>query len=63
MKKRNASGEKEMRHHIKDVTAAKGELKKDAGHLKVEIGKKISAALKQDHRVLKDMLKSDKKKG
>jgi hypothetical protein len=59
---KNKAGEREMRHHIKDVTKAKGELKKEAGHLKSEINKKITGALKQDHRVLKDMKKADGRK-
>lgn len=63
MKKINASGEKEIKAHIRDVTKARGELKKDAGHLKEKIGKKITGALKQDRKVLKDMQKSDRKKG
>jgi hypothetical protein len=62
MKKRNAAGEKEMRHHMKDVKGARKTLKSEAGHLKSSIGKKITSALAQDAKVLKDMKKADKKK-
>lgn len=61
MTKTNSSGEKEMRHHIKDVKGARKELTKEAGKLKKEIGGKITAALKQDHKVMKDMKKVDKR--
>lgn len=61
MRKKNAAGEREMRHHIKDVKAARSSLKERTGKLKDEIGKKITGALKQDHKVLRDMQRVDKK--
>jgi len=57
----NASGEKEIKSHIKTVKKARKDLKKDAGKLKTKIGKDITFALSQDKKVLKDMQKADKK--
>lgn len=59
---KNKAGIKEMHAHIKDVKGARKDLKKEASHLKAQIGKKITGALKQDHRVLKDMRSADRKK-
>ena len=58
---KNKAGEKEMRHHMKDVKEARSSLKKDAGDLKKEIGKKITGALKQDAKIMKDMRLADRK--
>lgn len=62
MKKSNASGEKEMKVHMQTVKGAKKSLKKDASDLKKDIGKKMTFALSQDAKIMKDMKKSDKKK-
>lgn len=59
---KNKAGIKEIKVHIKDVEKARSSLKKDAGSLKADIGKKITGALKQDRRVLKDMISADRKK-
>jgi len=59
---KNKAGIKEIKVHIKDVKQARTSLKKDAGELKSDIGKKITGALKQDHKVLKDMQRADRKK-
>ena len=56
------AAEKELRHHIKDVEGARKTLKKDAGELKSQIGKKITGALKQDHRVMADLKKAKGKR-
>ena len=58
---KNKAAEKEMRAHIRDVKKARGELKSDAHKLEGKIGKKITGALKQDARVMKDMKKADKR--
>lgn len=61
MKKPNASGEKEMKVHIKTVRGARSALKKDADKLEKKIGKDMTFALSQDARIMKDMKKADKK--
>lgn len=61
VKKINASGEKEMKKHISTVQSARKSLRKDASDLKKEIGKKMTFALSQDAKIMKDMKKSDKK--
>lgn len=58
---KNTAGIKKIKHHIKDVKVARTSLTRQAGSLKLDIGKKITGALKQDHKVLKDMKKADKK--
>ena len=58
---KNKAGEKEMQVHMRDVKSARKSLKKDAGNLKKEIGKKITGALKQDKKVMSDMKKADKR--
>lgn len=58
---KNKAGIKEMDHHIKVVKGARAVLKKEATSLKSDIDKKITGALKQDHKVLKDMKRADKK--
>lgn len=60
-KKLNAAGEKEMRHHIKDVTAARKGLMKQAGKIKSNLKTKIGHAMSQDKKAFSDMKKSDKK--
>jgi len=68
MKKLNRSGEKEMKVHQKTVRTARKDLKKEASHLKNDIGKKITFALTQDEKIMSRMKKADgkakcKKKG
>ena len=60
-KKINASGEKEMRAHIRDIEAALKVMVRQTDSLKKSIESKIHAGLAQDRRVLVDMQKSDKK--
>ena len=61
-KKLNASGEKEMKAHIRDITAARKVMIRQTGDLKKSISTKIRKGLAQDRRVLKDMKKADKRK-
>lgn len=61
MKKRNAAGEKEMAVHIRTVKGAKKELTREASKLGRKISGKMTFALSQDAKILKDMKKADKK--
>jgi len=62
LKKRNASGEKEMKVHMSTVRGARKELKSDAKRLDKKIDKKMTFALSQDAKIMKDMKKADKRK-
>ncbi len=61
-KRLNSSGEREMTKHIKTVQHARKELKSSAGKLEKSIGKKMTFALSQDAKIMRDMKKSDRKK-
>ena len=61
-KKINASGEREMRAHIRDIEAALKVMVRQTDSLKKSIESKIHAGLAQDRRVLVDMQKADKRK-
>lgn len=61
-KKINASGEKEMAIHQKTVRAARAELMKESKKVSKDIGKKMTFALSQDAKIMKDMKKADRKK-
>lgn len=63
IKKRNAAGEKEMAIHQKIVRGARKELKGNAKSLEKKIDKKMTFALSQDAKIMKDMKKADKKHG
>jgi hypothetical protein len=60
-KKLNASGEKEMKVHQRTVRSARKELKKEAATLGKGIVKKMTFALGQDAKIMKDMKRSDRK--
>ena len=60
-KKLNASGEREMRAHIRDIEAALKVMVRQTDSLKKSIESKIHKGLSQDRMVLKDMQKADKK--
>lgn len=57
----NKAGEKEMVVHQKTVRKARKELTKQASKLDKDISKKMTFALSQDAKIMKDMKKSDKK--
>ena len=59
---KNKTGEKEMKIHQKTVRSARSELTKDASHLGKKIDKKMTFALSQDKKIMKDMKKADKSK-
>ena len=61
-KKINASGEKEMKIHQATVRGARKDLTKKASYLKKDIGRKMTFALSQDAKILKDMHKADQRK-
>jgi hypothetical protein len=62
MKKINASGEKEMRIHMRTVKNARKELQSQALALARDIVKKMTFALSQDAKIMKDMKKADREK-
>ena len=57
----NKRGEKEMAIHQRTVRGARKDLTKETGRLKKDISKKMTFALSQDAKIMKDMKKSDKK--
>jgi hypothetical protein len=61
MKSVNASGEKEMRIHMKTVKGARKKLQSQAIGLARDIVKKMTFALSQDEKIMKDMRRADKK--
>ena len=62
MRKINSRGEKEMTKHIATVRGARKELKREASKIGKDIGKKMTFALGQDAKIMKDMRKADRSK-
>lgn len=59
---KNKAGEKEMKIHQKTVRSARSELTKDASHLGKKIDKKMTFALSQDKKIMREMRSADRKK-